>query len=248
MKLYKNRYPGSRKLTALFVLQIVLGVLPVTLFVLFVAYVTRLEELSQYSAPLGFVFVGVMLLSLVAYGLATHRYNVLVSGYRGERLLLKTAKTLRGEYTAFTNLPVRYKRNRSEIDLLLIGKGKVLIVEVKNHTGMIIGSPGAEEWTQRKYYRKGRMTEMKIDNPLNQLKRQREILKCILRAGGVDVWIDTILFFSGDPGLRIGSSGDVAIVTSPQELLKQIDDYPPRKYDSDVCAKAVEILCTLKGG
>ena len=225
MKIYKNKHPNIRKISLLFATQVLLGTLPVALFAIYVIYVQRLEALEEYNLSFGIAFLGIMVLSLIGYSVASKRYNVLISGYRGEKILVKTAKRLKGDYTIFVNLPVRYKKNRSEIDLLLIGKKGLLFIEVKNHSGVIIGTEGCALWTQRKYYRKGKVTETPMENPLRQIKRQREILKSILRANGHDVWIDSILFFSGNPGLKLNVTGNIAIASNENELTDLINDY-----------------------
>ncbi|MDR0222646.1 MAG: NERD domain-containing protein [Oscillospiraceae bacterium] len=223
IQLYKNKNANVKKLSFLFVAQVFSGMLPAVLFVI---YVLQLEERNVW---LGITFISAMLFSFAGYLIAGRRYNILVSGYRGEKRLIKIAKKLDGDYSVFTNLPVRYKKNRSEIDMLLIGESGVLIVEVKNHSGVLTGSSGAETWVQRKYYRKGKTTEIKMDNPFRQIKRQREILKSILRANGIDVWVDNILFFSGFVSLRLDLSANYHVASSENELVAFIGGYQSRK-------------------
>ena len=247
IKLYKNKNPNIKKISLLFVGQIALGTLPVILFAIYIVYVQRLRELEEYNISLGFIFIAIMLFSLVGYGAAAQKYNVLISGYRGERLLVKTAKRLIGNYTVFTNLPIRYKKNRSEIDLLMVGDKGILIIEVKNHSGVLIGSDNDEVWIHRKYYRKGRIVETKMENPFKQIKRQREILKSILRANGLDIWVDSILFFSGNPGLRLKVNNDIDIASTENELVGLISDYNAKTPPTcEECKEIVRILKNIK--
>ncbi|MDR0196877.1 MAG: NERD domain-containing protein [Oscillospiraceae bacterium] len=237
VNLYKNKSANVKKLPFLFVAQVISGVLPA---VLFTVYVLRLEERDVW---LGIIFISVMLFSFAAYLIAGQRYNVLVSGYRGEKRLVKIAKKLSGEYAIFTNLPVRYKKNRSEIDMLLVGPSGLLIVEVKNHSGVISGSSGADTWIQRKYYRKGKVTEIKMDNPFRQIKRQREILKSILRSNGFDVWVDNILYFSGSVSLRLNLCANSYVASSENELIGFISGYKSKKpLTPEEYAKITEIF------
>ena len=37
-----------------------------------------------------------------------------------------------------------------------------------------------------------------MENPLKQIRRQRDIVKSIFNAAGEDVWIDTVLYFSNE--------------------------------------------------
>jgi hypothetical protein len=249
IKLHKNKNPNFKKLSMLFAFQVVTGALPAILFAVYAIYVRQLEELDDYEVWVGILFMSIILLLFAGYIVAARRYNVLVSGFRGERLLVKTAKKLMGDYTVFTNLPIRYRNNRSELDLLIVGENRVLIIEVKNHSGVIIGSESDETWVQRKYYRKGRTTETEMKNPFKQIKRQREILKSILRSQGFDVWIDSILFFSGEPGLRLRVNNDISVASSENELIAQINDYKTKNPPTaEQCAEIVKILREMKSG
>ncbi|MCL1832450.1 MAG: NERD domain-containing protein [Oscillospiraceae bacterium] len=232
MKLYKNKKPNLKRLSFLFVVQIILGALPLPLFTIYVIFMQwydpnehpEYEELG-YSLWLGIIFISVIFLSFTGYIAAARRYNILVSGERGERALERVAKKLKGDYTVFANLPIRYKHNRSEIDLLVVSRHGVLAVEVKNHSGAIIGSDNDEFWLHRKFYRGGKITETEMKNPLKQVKRQREILKNILRADGTNVWIDSILYFSGKPALKLKSETDIDIACDEDEILGLIQNY-----------------------
>ena len=119
----------------------------------------------------------------------------------------------------------------------------MLIIEVKNHSGVISGSTTDEKWIQRKYYRKGKTIEIEMENPLKQIKRQREILKSILRANDLDVWMDSILFFSGNPGLRLKIDGDISIASSENELIGLINEYRAKNPPTaEECERIVQIL------
>lgn len=175
-------------------LQVIFGTLPAVLLVIFVmATVPAAEDNRVYLAA--YVSAAGIILCGFAYTILGRKYNILISGLRGEKALYKIAKRHKNEYRIFLNLPVRYHRNRSEIDMLMVSVKGVLIVEVKNHSGTISGGDKDERWTQFKHYKDGRSTEAEMKNPLKQLARQREILKNILRAKGFDVWIDGVVFF-----------------------------------------------------
>lgn len=147
---------------------------------------------------LGLAFIALMVVILVLYMLVAQRYRILLSGYKGERELNGIIKKMRFscDTAIFTNLPIRYKKNFSELDMLIVSENGILIIEVKNHSGTISGSDYDEYWLHTKTYRNGKRTEKQMDNPFRQIKRQREILKSILRSNGIDAWIDNVLFFS----------------------------------------------------
>ncbi len=188
--IYKHGYENFKIMSLLFVAQILLGVMPAALLAVFICC-------ELYLTPwIGYVFIAIMICGGIANIVITKRYNVLLSGFRGEKSLMRAIKKLGPDYTAFCNLPIKYKKNRSEIDFLIVCPYYILIIEVKNHSGRIYGKHKDEVWLQKKIYRDGKTTETTMQNPLKQLRRQRDILKSILLSNGLDCWVDTMLYFS----------------------------------------------------
>ena len=221
-KVIRGRNKNNKKVIVLFVLQVVLGMMPVLLLIAFVL-------LKLYTQPISAaVVIGLILLCNVGYMFLARRYGVLNSGVRGEKQLYRTVKKLGGNNIVILNLPVRYKRGRSELDMMLITHKGVLIIEVKNHSGSISGSWKSEKWIQRKYYRDGKTFQQEMDNPIKQMRRQRDIVKSILNSAGEDVWIDTVLYFSSpNAKLRLNLRENDYVCSSSGELLHFLE-----KYDS----------------
>ncbi len=219
-KVNKSRNVNNKRVATLFVFQVIIGVMPVLLLIAFV-------WLKLYRIPiLAAVAIGLILMCNVGYILLGQRYAVLNSGVRGERQLYKTVKRLSGNNIIFRNLPVRYKRGRSELDLLLVSHSGIIIIEVKNHSGTIIGSWKSEKWTQRKDYRDGKSTSTEMDNPIKQMRRQRDIVKSILNAAGEDVWIDTVLYFSSPRArLRLNLRENDYVCAGSAELMYFLENY-----------------------
>lgn len=218
-KIIHGRNVNTKKVKALFIAQVLMGVMPVLLLVFFVW-----KQLYQ-TLIVAVVFIILIFMCNIAYAVLARNYAVLHSGVKGERRLFRTVKKLYGTNIVFHNLPVRYKRGRSELDMLIVCHSGVLIIEVKNHSGTISGSWSDEKWTQRKHYRDGKVTETLMDNPIKQMRRQRDIVKSILGAAGEDVWIDTVLYFSS-PNARL-------------KLSLRESDY--------VCSESAELLEFLRG-
>jgi hypothetical protein len=231
MRIYKSKNPYYRSFFILAAARIILCVLPVFLLVFFLwrsGYENYLEIMG-FAVVLGGI--------VVAYALLSRHYRILLSGHRGERALFKILQSIRKSEndTVFLNLPVEFKGSRSEIDLLLVGERGIIIVEVKNHSGAITGGEGDDFWLQR---------GKKMLNPLIQLRRQRKILKSILRAHGFDVWVENVLFFS-NPGvrlsLRLGDS--VRAFSNAGELVRFINalkpEFPLTKRE---CTEVVNIV------
>lgn len=219
-KVHRGRNQNRSKVYALFAAQVAVGIMPVLLLLAFVF-------LQLYEKKIiALIFIILMFLCNAAFFILSRRYAVINSGIHGERSLFKAVKKLRGTNYVFCNLPVRYKRGRSELDMMIIMHTGVLIIEVKNHSGTITGSWKDEKWIQRKYYRDGKVTRQEMDNPIKQTRRQRDIVKSILNAAGENVWIDTVLFFSSpNAKLRLELRENDNVVSSSKELLKFIQNY-----------------------
>ena len=244
MRVYKTPNPYFKKLFVISASRISLCVLPVFLLIFYMWKIGYEDYLT------GLVFAALLAGIIAAYAALSHSYRVLLSGYRGERKLYKIIKHIRwgGESAVFVNLPISYRKNRSEIDMLIVGERGVLIIEVKNHSGVIIGGESDGFWVQRRRFRgERRRSEKKMINPLIQLKRQRGILKSLLRENGLDLWVENLLFFS-NPNvklrLKIGKSGRA--FSDRGELIKFINGMKPvPSMTKAKCEMIIDIIRTM---
>ncbi|MBQ2798854.1 MAG: NERD domain-containing protein [Ruminiclostridium sp.] len=239
--IYKHGCENFKKITALFVLQVILGILPVILLLIYIGF-----DLFKYPV-IGYIFIAVILIAAISNITVAKRYNVLLSGFRGEKALMKTVRKLGSEYMVFSNLPIRYKKNRSEIDLLIISPTYLLIIEVKNHSGYISGKHKDDKWIQRKVYKDGKTTETEMQNPLRQMRRQRDIVKSILQANDLDQWIETVLYFSSNSvHLYLDLYDSDNVCSSEKELLQFLRTYnPPRKADPEKLEKIKQLFMEM---
>lgn len=218
-KVIRCKNTNNTRIILLAIAQVILGVSPVLMLIAFVWF--RLFEI-KITAIIFIVLIG---LCNMGYAVLSRRYNVLSSGRRGERELFKSIRHLNGNNVIFCNLPIRYKRGRSETDMLIINRRGIIIIEVKNHSGTIQGSWKADKWEQRKFYRSN-TTTIEMDNPIKQMRRQRDIVKSILNAAGENVWIDTVLYFSNDNAkLRLDLRENDYVCLGSRELLQFLEDY-----------------------
>lgn len=243
MKIHKAKNTNKRSTVVLFVLQVIFGTLPAVLF-LFFALSSELGNDGDYLWA--YISAAAIILCGFAYIILSRKYNILLSGLKGEKLLYKVAKKHKNDYHIFINIPVRYKRNRSEIDMLMISEKGILIVEAKNHSGTIIGSDKDECWCQYKHYKDGHSTESEMKNPMRQIARQREILKNILRSNGyADLWIDGVVAFTNPfVSLKLNlSNTNSYVVSGEKELHRFISEYECfRKISEEDINEIVSIL------
>lgn len=219
-RIIRCKNANNKKIAVLLVLQVFFGVAPVLLLVSFVMF--KMYE----TKPLAIVIIGLIFACNAAYMILARRYNILNSGRNGEKNLYKAVKKLEGNNIIFVNLPIRYKRGRSEVDMLIISPKGVVIIEVKNHSGTISGNWKAEKWTQQKFYRNGKTTSGDMDNPIKQMRRQRDIVKSIFNAAGEDVWVDTILYFSNpNVRLKLNLRENDYVCLGTRELMRFLNEY-----------------------
>ena len=219
-KIYRCKNANNKKIVVLLILQVFLGVAPVLLLVSFVMF--KMYE----TKPLAIVIIGLIFACNAAYMILARRYNILNSGRNGEKNLYKAVKKLEGNNIIFVNLPIRYKRGRSEVDMLIISPKGVVIIEVKNHSGTISGNWKAEKWLQQKFYRNGKTTSIEMDNPIKQMRRQRDIVKSIFNAAGEDVWVDTVLYFSNpNVRLKLNLRENDYVCLGTKELMSSLSNY-----------------------
>lgn len=239
MKVYKSSNPNKKRVGALFILQVVFGMLPAVLFVLFAINMT--DELEKTYIT-GYISAAAIVLCAFAYFILGRRYNILLSGLKGEKSLAKIAKKHKNEFDIFLNCPIQYRRSRSEIDMVMLGKGGIIIVEVKNHSGTISGSDTDETWSQFKHYRDGKNVEGELKNPIKQITRQRDILKNILREEGINAWVESVVFFSNPfVRLKLNLKNHNSIVCAGEKELEQfISEFRSAKKLSDEEIKKVK--------
>lgn len=246
MKIHKAKNLNKRAVGVLFVLQVIFGTLPAVLLVVFALNSGLMSSNSGDNYLWAYISAAAIILCGFAYIILSRKYNILLSGLKGEKQLYKVAKKHKNNYQIFLNLPVRYKRNRSEIDMLMVSEKGILIVEVKNHSGTIIGGDKDEHWCQYKHYKDGHSTEAEMKNPIKQISRQRDILKNILRSHGYDVWIDGVVFFSNPfVSLKLNlSNPNSYVVSGEKELNKFISEYESSRHTSTEDVN--EIISILK--
>lgn len=242
-KIHKSKNPNRRRLSALFVMQVVFAVLPVVLLMYFI-FTMRGSEDYVFA----YISIAAMVLCGSAYFFLARQYSILLSGMKGERSLLKAARKLDGSCNVYLNLPVRYKRNRSEIDMLVVGENGVFVIEAKNHSGKISGDDTEQFWRQHKRYKDGHETCSEMENPLRQVNRQREILKNILKSGGVDLWINSAVYFS-NPYVRLDLTlKDTSnVVKGEEELLNLLKgDSEKQRLQPEMLLKINDIVTRLE--
>ncbi len=119
-----------------------------------------------------------------------------VAGKQGEAVAANAiAGILRDDDRMFTNVEVSYGDMRTELDVVVVNKNGVFVIEVKNYSGCLSGSESDYEWEKHHTSRGGNTYVKTVKNPIRQVKRQVHILAGYLRSFGIQVWVEGYVFF-----------------------------------------------------
>ena len=137
-----------------------------------------------------FAFI-VLLLIWVAIRSKTFEHPRIKAGKRGEKAATDIIKQVLQEGDELlTNVCINYRERMAELDNVIINRSGIIIVEVKNYSGMLTGEEDDYEWTKYKRSRGGNTYVQQVRNPIKQVKRQVYLLSKVLKCNGIGVWVD----------------------------------------------------------
>jgi len=138
-----------------------------------------------------FIFIGIC---LVIFLYCREKYQIFQYGIKGEKDIYKDL--CRGLKSAIVlrNVHLLVDRKELEIDILVIDKEGVCIVEVKNYKGQLHGHLTDDYWIQKKRLKNGNMETKKVKNALYQLDRQKRLLASYLRQKKISCMIDGCVY------------------------------------------------------
>ena len=120
--------------------------------------------------------------------------RIKLAGLEGERYALHTLESLPDDCHIFTNLLVPYEGRISETDLIIVSPHAITITEVKNYKEYIRGDWGDEHLFND--VKRGETVHTKeFYNPIRQVATHAYRLKGLLKENGVDVWVNTCVYF-----------------------------------------------------
>ena len=143
------------------------------------------------------------------------KYVIVKAGVDGEKEVRKILKQLKN-INVYSNVPIEYNHNKSEIDYLCVSDKGLFIIEVKNYSGDIKGKYDDTKWKQ---YKTKEVKEVK--NPVKQLNHQMQILNAILKDCNVNTYIEGCVYFNKAKSIECK---DNRIVTNSKVLLNRIQN------------------------
>jgi len=138
-----------------------------------------------------FVFGG-----FIYSGINSQRAKILDVGITGEEDIQEIIETLPDDYYGISNVNVWFEGKKSELDMVVVGKNGVFIIETKNHNGRITGDASDHDLTQRKVGRKGTPYSKDFYNPIKQVGTHTYKLSNFLKTQGIHVWVQRMVYFA----------------------------------------------------
>jgi len=143
-------------------------------------------------------------------------------------------------YTVFNNLEVPAKNGgKRELDLVVLGRNGLFIVEVKNLRGEISGSDADPAWQQVKRSRAGHVYTSSVRNPVAQVRSAAGVLHRHLASRGIDIRVQGVVVFTHpDVALKVNAER-VPVIRLPDlagTIVRHTAARPPRQFMQTVAA------------
>lgn len=199
-----------------------------------------------YYVGLAFIFVSAVGF-IACCGYASLKQNTIASlkqGVDGEDITADILKNgLDDGYTVFQNSVITYDGKKSELDLIVVGKNGVFVIEAKNRNGRITGSYTKEKWVQHKVGAKGGEYSADFYSPVKQVATHVFRLAGFLRQNSAPAFINGIVYFAGE-NTRLEISGEadkIPVLQGEKNLIRYIKK-TENTLSSDVAERIYELL------
>lgn len=156
----------------------------------------------------GTVVLGICGVLLLLVGSSRSRFDDSIkrAGDAGESATAHLISQLPQGYYGFQNLYVTYEGEQSEIDMVVVGKTGVFIIETKHLNGYVVGNYESRDWILHKTGRRGGEYSKEFYSPVKQVGTHVYRLAKFLRSNGVPVTVEAMVFFT-HPNTRISVAG-----------------------------------------
>ncbi|MBQ7849242.1 MAG: NERD domain-containing protein [Clostridia bacterium] len=155
----------------------------------------------------GLTGLGVTALLLRIFLPCCRRFRELRARVRGMKTAVRLLGPMPGNAHLFVHKRFVFEGEESQADLILVGTGGVLLIEVRNLSGLIEGS--VTDPSLKRRLPNGDV--QKIRNPARQAAAHVTRLSGYLNSRGLNVWVTPCVLFI--------SPGASAYVTAPEELI-----------------------------
>ena len=209
-------------------------------------FVAILSEKSKLHIAFPIIIFAIALVMLTCFFIFRKKYNILLSGVRGENDTLAILKKLPKGFTIITNPVILNRGVTLELDFVVIGKNGVFIVESKNYRGIISGKTSSPKWKQIKHGKGDNVYEKEVGNPVKQAHRQGRRMLEMFRDFEITADIYPIVYFVDSRSeLKIQDDAqlNVAVINNESQLIDYIVNSSGRQtVDSNELAKIIRFF------
>ncbi len=143
-------------------------------------------------------------------------------------------------YVVFDNLEVPTENGgKRELDLVVLGRNGLFVVEVKNLRGEISGSDSDRNWQQTKRSQAGNVYTTAVRNPVVQAQSAAGVLHRHLVSCGIDIRVQGVVVFTHpDVALKVKAER-VPVVRLPDlagTIARHTATKPPRQFTLTVAS------------
>lgn len=175
---------------------------------------------------LSLIWCALMLGNYFRCMIGNKKINRLRSGLAGEMRAMNIFDEMSG-FDAFNQVFVKNERSRTgttEIDIVLVGKNSVFVVEIKNNAGRIFMDEDRDHWDVT-IQRGDSVHDSEMRNPIKQAKVQAKVLSHALRKqmGAKAPKVIPIVGFTSDDALlmvRPGTEPSIPVFRPPMDKIK----------------------------
>jgi len=234
----KNKYLAAKNKAILF------GVLCGAFFISFAIFGVSLRM---------FTIAPVLIIGFGGFGFLAgffhNKSSSYKSGVEGEETTATILSGLPGSYVAFLNTSITYEGRSSELDAIVVGPTGVFVIETKNLNGTIRGNYENPQWIQNKIGQKGTPYSKSFYSPVKQVGTHVWRLASLLRENGINIYVNSIVFFSNPEAVvQVTGEGKTPVFSSAlhgQTAILQTITENPHTYPNDTVMKAAEFINEL---
>jgi len=205
-----------------------------------------MTEKSKLHIAFPIVLFAIAVVFYVCFLIFRKKYNILLSGVKGENHTLEILKKLPKSFTIITNPVILNRGITLELDFVVIGKNGVFIVESKNYRGIISGQTSSPKWKQIKHGKGDNVYEKEVGNPVKQAHRQGRRMLEMFRDFQITADIYPIVYFVDSRSeLKIQDDAqlNVAVINNENQLIDYIVNSSGRQtVDSNELAKIIRFF------
>ncbi|MBR6765482.1 MAG: NERD domain-containing protein [Clostridia bacterium] len=162
------------------------------------AYLIKALELSEFFIiPTVILYIAAFACFIVASFFGSEEEKIF-SGLDGEQAAAELLSCLPEDFVCFQNVIVEIEEKKSEIDLIVVGRTGLFIVEIKNMTGFIQGNMEDKKWIQTNVGRRGGEYSREFYSPVKQVKTHVYRLREFLKSKKINVYIEPLVYFASD--------------------------------------------------